>query len=195
SRSLARGAAALEAQHHDFGFHNLRWPGNHGKAGRDGDLLGAVRRIGDHAAAILSPKFLPVGGIERIKAPANIAEEHNASGRRSHGADDRVVGLHPPRPDAGVGVDGMKPTSPGTVFLAEHVEWIDRRHSGPWLTDRYRPKLIDTLHRHRVAPFDLADHDEVRPGIVGRTVPFRAPHRAGTKMYIVAGCKRYFDIL
>ena len=144
---------------------------------------------------MLSPKFLPIGGIERIEVAAHIAEEHDAAGRRSHAADDRVVGLQAPFPDAGVGVGGVEPSRPGTVFLAEHVEWVEGRHSDPWLPDRYRPKLFDTLQRHRVAPFDLADHDEVRPGIVGRAVPFRTPHRARTKMDIGAGRKRYGDIL
>src|SRR4029450_520015 len=69
------------------------------------------------------------------------------------------------------------------------------RHSDPWLPDRYRPKLFDTLQRHRIAPLDLADHDKVRPGIVGRAVPFRASHRARTKMDVGAGRKRCDDIL
>lgn len=64
--SLARGGA-VEAQNFDLGCHDLRWPGEHRKAARHGNLLRAVRDIGDHpagdrAAELLTPKFLAVGG-------------------------------------------------------------------------------------------------------------------------------------
>src|SRR5208282_6455643 len=49
SDSLVRGRA-VEPQDYDLGFHDLRWPGEHRKAGRDGDLLRAVRVVGNHAA-------------------------------------------------------------------------------------------------------------------------------------------------
>src|ERR1700730_8142723 len=91
----ARGGA-VEAQHFDLGGHDLRWPGEHRKAARHGNFLRTVRGIGNHtagdrAAELLAPKFLAVGGIERIEVAAQIAEEHDPAGRRSHSADDRVV--------------------------------------------------------------------------------------------------------
>src|SRR5271166_5878987 len=69
--SLVRGGA-VEAKDYDLSGHDLRWPGKHCKAARYGNLLRAVRGIGDHAAAdraakVLTPKFLAVGGIERIE--------------------------------------------------------------------------------------------------------------------------------
>src|SRR5262245_55084948 len=65
--SLARGRAALEAQHHDLGLDDLRRPREVREARRHGDLLRAVHRVGDHAAAdraaeILAPQFLAAGG-------------------------------------------------------------------------------------------------------------------------------------
>jgi hypothetical protein len=69
-------------------------------------------------------------------------------------------------------------------------------HSAPWLPDRSRPKFFGALWRHRVAPLNLADQDEGRPGIIGRAVPFRAPpHRAGAEMYVLAGRERFARIL
>ena len=141
---------AVEAEDDDLGGHDLRRPREHRKAGRHGNFLRTVRGIGDHAAAdraaeILAPKLLAVGGIERIEVAADVAEEHDAAGRRRHAADDRVVRLQAPLPDAGVGVDGVDPSSPvslRTAYPAEHVERVPRRHSGPWLPDRHRPQFI-----------------------------------------------------
>src|SRR5262245_9243962 len=94
--SLARGGAAVEAQHHDLGLDDLRRPGEVREAGCHRDLLRAVHRVGDHAAAdraaeILAPQFLAAGGVERIEVFAYVAEEHEASGRTSQAAGDRVV--------------------------------------------------------------------------------------------------------
>src|SRR5215475_7124122 len=89
--SLTRGGAAIEAQHDDLGLHDLGRPGEVGEAGRHGNLLRAVRRVGDHAAAdraaeILAPELLAGGGVERIEVAADVAEEHDAPGGRSHAA-------------------------------------------------------------------------------------------------------------
>src|SRR5262245_53593702 len=48
--SLTRGCA-VEAEHDDLGLDDLRRPGEVREAGRHRDLLRAVRRVGDHAAA------------------------------------------------------------------------------------------------------------------------------------------------
>src|SRR5271166_3302898 len=97
--SLVHGGA-LEAKDFNLGGHDFRRPGEHGKAARHGDFLRAVGGIGDHAAAdrateILPPKFLAGCGVERIEIAADVAEEDDASGRRSHAAEDWVVGLQP----------------------------------------------------------------------------------------------------
>jgi hypothetical protein len=65
---------AVEAQYFDLGGHDLRWPGQHRKA-RHRNFLRTVDGIGDHtagdrAAELLAPKFLAVGGIERIEVAA-----------------------------------------------------------------------------------------------------------------------------
>src|SRR5262245_9406350 len=167
--SLARGGAALEAQHHDLGLDDLRRPGEVREAGCHRDLLRAVHRVGDHAAAnraaeILAPQLLAAGGVERIEVAAHVAEEHDASSGRRHGADDRVVGLQAPLPHAGVGVDGVDPPGPvslRTAHSAEYPERVPGRHSGPWLPDLHRPQLRDGLWRDRVAPVDLADENEI----------------------------------
>jgi hypothetical protein len=151
----------------------------------------------DRAAEDLAPELLSGGGIERIEVAAHVAEEHDASGRRSHTADDRVVGLQTPFPDASVGVDGIYPASPASIRTAEFAEHVERVpcHPDPWLPDRHRPKLFDALYRHRFAPLDLANEDEVRPGIIGRAAPLRAPHRARAEKDIVARRERCGDIL
>src|SRR5262249_14922832 len=75
--SLARGwGSVVEAQHHDLGLTDLRRPGEVREARRHRDLLCAVHRVGDHAAAdraaeILGPEFLAAGGIERIEVAAH----------------------------------------------------------------------------------------------------------------------------
>src|SRR5262245_42929858 len=109
--SLTRGGAGVEAQHHDLGRDDLCRPGDVREAGRHRHLLRTVRRVGDHAAAdraaeILAPQLLAAGGIESIEVAADIAEEHDPARRRSHAAEDRVVGLQAPIPGAGVGVEG-----------------------------------------------------------------------------------------
>src|SRR5215831_13178753 len=48
--SFARGGA-VEAEHDDLGGHDLCGPYRVRKAGRHGNLLRAVRGVGDHAAA------------------------------------------------------------------------------------------------------------------------------------------------
>ena len=167
------------------------------KAGRHGDFLRTVRGIGDHTAAdraaeLLAPKLLAVGGIERIEVAAYIAEEYDAPGRRGHAAEDRVVRLQAPLPDAGVGVDGVDPASPVSLraaHSAEHPERVPCRHPGPWLPDLHRPQFIDILRRYRVAPLDLAHEDKVRLRIVGRAVPFRAPTLPGQKWTALPGEK------
>src|SRR5262245_45421883 len=191
--SLARGGAAVEAQHDDLGLDDLRRPGEVREAGRHRDLLRAVRRVGDHAAAdaaaeILAPEFLAAGGIERIEVAAHVAEEHDPSGRRSHAADDRVVGLQAPFPDAGVGVDGVDPPGPvsfRTAHSAEYPERVPRRHSGPWLPEFHRPQFRDGLRRDRVAPVNLADENEIGRRNVGRAVPFRAPDAARAEIDVL----------
>src|SRR5215510_8309265 len=138
--SLARGCA-VEAQHDDLGLDDLRRPRGVREARRHRDLLRAVRRVGYHATAdgaaeILAPELLAAGGIERIEVAAHVAEEHDAPGRRSHAADDRVVGLQAPLPHAGVGVDGVHPPGPmslRTAHPAENPKRVPRRHPGPWL--------------------------------------------------------------
>ena len=62
------------------------------EAGRHRNFLRTVRGIGDHTAAdraadLLAPQLLAVGGIERIEVAAQIAEEHDAAGRRRHAAE------------------------------------------------------------------------------------------------------------
>src|SRR5262249_57657481 len=143
----------------------------------------------DGAAEILIPQLPAAGGIERIEVAAHVAEEHDASGRRRHAADDRVVGLQAPLPHAGVGVDGVDPPGPvsnRTAESAEHPERVPRRHSGPWLSELHRPQLGDVLRRDRVAPVDLADEDEVQRRNVGGAVPFRAPDATRAEMHVLA---------
>ena len=65
-------------------------------------------------------------------------------------------------------------------------------HGCPTFTDR---SSFDILWRYRVAPLDFADEDKVRLGIVGRAVPFRAPHRARAEMDSFAGREGCGDIL
>ena len=61
----------------------------------------------------------------------------------------------------------------------------------PGLPDRHRLAASSRVfERHRVAPVDLADEDEVRRRIVGRAVPFRAAHRARTEMHRLARRRR-----
>jgi hypothetical protein len=97
---------------------------------------------------ILAPELLAVGGVERIEVAANIAEEHDAPGRRSHAADDRAVRLHAPLPDAAVGVDGIDPSGPvsvRTAHSAERPKRVPSRHPGPWLPDLHRPQFIEPV--------------------------------------------------
>src|SRR5271157_3994095 len=148
--SLARGGA-VEPEDYDLGFHDLGRPGEHGEAGRHSDLLRALRSIGDHAAGdraaeVLAPELLACGRIERIEVAADIAEEHDATGRRRHRAYDWIVGVQAPLPGTGVSVDGIDPSGPvvlGTALFAEHVERIECRHSDPWLAHRNQPKFFD----------------------------------------------------
>src|SRR5262249_54083139 len=103
--SFRRGA--VDAQHHDLGGHDLRWPGDVGKAARQSNFLRPVRYIGDHAAAdraaeLPAPELLAGSSVEGIEVAANIAEEYDAPGRRSHAAEDRIVRLQAPLPLAGV---------------------------------------------------------------------------------------------
>src|SRR5437763_314964 len=87
--SLLRGRG-LEAQDDDLGAHRLRRPRHHREAGRHGNLLRAVRGVGDDAAANRAaatkrraPKLLTGGGIERVEIATQISEEHEATrGRR-----------------------------------------------------------------------------------------------------------------
>ena len=135
---------------------------SHHNADRHGDLLRTARGIGDHAAAdraaeMLAPKFLPIGGIERIEVAAHIAEEHDAAGRRSHAADDRVVGLQAPFPDAGVGVDGVDPSRPGPgrslPNMLNGLRVAIPAHGCPIGTDRSSSILCSvTVSHHSTSP-------------------------------------------
>src|SRR4029077_17139283 len=132
------------AQYHDLGGHDFRWPGEHREPTRHGDFLRTVRGVGDHAAGdraaeVLAPELLAIGGIERVEVAAYIAKEHDASRRRGHTAENRIIRLQAPLPEDGVGIDRIDPSSPvplGSAFFAEHVERVPGRHSGPWLSDR-----------------------------------------------------------
>src|SRR5215472_3199959 len=105
SRPCGGVLLTLDAQYLDLGSNDLCWPGRACEARRHRDLLRAVRHIGNHAACdraaeLLAPKFLAGGGVERVEIAADVTEEHDASGRRGQAADDWVVGLQAPLPDA-----------------------------------------------------------------------------------------------
>jgi hypothetical protein len=53
---------------------------------------------------------------------------------------------------------------------------------GPWLAEFHLLDLFVILHRHRGAPIDLADGDEVGLRIVGRAVHSAPPRAGGTKL-------------
>ena len=183
----------------------LRWPCDHRESVSHGNFLHAVDGVRDHAASDPaagakrpSPKFLAGGGIQRVEIAPQITEEHDASGRRSHGADDGVVGLDAPFPDPGVGVAGINPSGPvsvGRVFLSEHVDRVPRRHSGPWLPDGYRPQPLVILDRHGIAPVDGTGDDEIRRRIEARGVPFSAAHRTRAEMHVLADGESALGIL
>ena len=130
--------------------------------------MGAVRGIGDHTAAdraadLLTPQPLTVGNIQSLEVAAHISEEDDASCRRGYAAQDWVIGLQPPLPDAGVGVGGVDPSRPISERIGHTVGVIgvDRRHSGPRLAGAYSLDTFVLLQRHRRAPIDFADEDEV----------------------------------
>src|SRR5215469_11492493 len=193
----------LEAQYLDLGSNDLCWPGRACEARRHRDLLRAVRHIGNHAACdraaeLLAPEFLAGGGVERVEIAADVAEEHDASGRRGQAADDWVVGFQAPLPDAGVGVGGVEPSSPVSVRsaeFAEHVEGIPGCHPHPWGPDRRRSQLIDILWCCAGTPIHLAVEYKVGLRIVAGTVPFLAAHRTWAEMDGLAGLESCRDIL
>src|SRR5665213_870973 len=95
--SFTRGAVS-EAQDCDLPGDDFRWPEDRCKAARYRNSLGAVLGIGDHtapdcAADLLTPQPLTVGNIQGIEVAAHVSEEDDASRRRGHAAQDRVIGL------------------------------------------------------------------------------------------------------
>jgi hypothetical protein len=105
-------------------------------------------------------------------------------GARTDPCGGRGVTRAPTATDARVGVDGVDPSRPvaiRTCWFAERIEWVECLHSEPWLPDRRVPNCLIILQRHRVAPIDLADEDQVGALIVGRAIPFRAPAVPGQK--------------
>src|SRR5262249_25627073 len=143
---------------------------------------------GDRAAKVLAPELLAGSRVEGIEIAANIAEEHDAPGGRSHAAEDRIVRLQAPLPDAGVSVDRVYPSSPGTVRAdkpAKHQELVKCRHYGPGFPKCFVLKSFEIpaiLQPHRVAPLDLPHEDKVRLLNVGRAVPFRATNGTRTEV-------------
>ena len=196
-------SAALETEDSDLRSPDFNRKSGGNVAGRHRDFLRAVGCISDHsagdrAADLLTPQLLAGGGVERIKVAAHVAKEHEASGGRRHGAQDRVIGLQPPLPHPRVGVDGVKPSRPDAVGareLSEHVERIEGLLSRPRLPDRGRYDFVPGLQLHRRAPVDVAGEDEIGHRVVGRAVPFLAAPGAGTKMDVLLGRKGLFHIL
>src|SRR6516225_4726871 len=193
----------LDAEDRDLGAADLNGEGGGYVAGRYRDLLHAVYGISDHpagdrAADLLTPQLLAIGGVDRIKVAAGVAKEHEASGGRSHGAEDRVIRLQPPLPDTRVGVDGVQPSGPVVVGARERselVERIDGLLCRPRLSERGRHNFFPGLQSHRRAPVDVAGENQIGARIVGRAVPFLAASGAWAKMDILVGRKRLLDIL
>src|SRR5450631_244000 len=179
-RGSLPGPVALETQNGDLRFADVGRHGRRNVAGRHGNLLRAVGRIGDHSAAdraadLLTPQLLAGGGVERIEVAAHVAKEHEASGSRRHGAEDRIIGLQSPLPYARVVIDGVKPSRPDTVGareLSHQIKWIQGLLCDPRLPDRGRQDFVPGLQLHRRAPVDVAGEDEIGHGVVRRAVPF-----------------------
>src|SRR5580658_1923323 len=198
----SRRGALLQSKYRYLGGGDLGWPQNLGEARCNSDILDSVDRISDDAATnraadFPAPHSAPVRRVEDVEISAHVAEEDDASGARRHAALNRIVRLCPPSPGAGVGIDGIDPTRPveNRVRLTPGVERIDGCLRGPRRARRGRSDLVGRHQGDRGAPLDLADDDEVRGRIIGRTIPLGAAGRTGTEVDGFADRKRRIGIL